>query len=124
MLEDFPEGPLPPPTTGPLSWRDVYQAVAYSERRVLGAIEQLRSDLQKASDDHEVRMRTLEGLVVTKVEFNALELRVEHNEDRLQGFTDRERGVVATLKGQRDFIMFFVALISVGAVLFLNSTPA
>ena len=123
LLEEHQEehDELPPAPTGAhLSWRDVYAAVAYSERRVLGAIERLRVDLSKASDDHEVRMRTLEGLVVTKAEFDALVLRVGKNEDCLQGFRDRETGITSTLKGQRDLIMLFIAIVTVAAVFILR----
>jgi hypothetical protein len=125
---DIPEDPLEsallPPATGPLSWRDVYAAVAYSERRVLGAIEQLRTDLGKATDDHEIRVRTLEGQVVTKAAFDALTLRVEHSEDLLQAFRDRETGILGTLKSQRDAVLFIVAIITVAAIFFAKGQVA
>ena len=42
--------------SGPLSWRDVYQAVGESERRVVNAIENAVSPLSATLRDHEARL--------------------------------------------------------------------
>jgi hypothetical protein len=46
--------------SGPLSWRDVYDLVNDSNTQVLGAIEALKADVDKVTDDHEFRVRSLE----------------------------------------------------------------
>lgn len=122
MLDDIREKSLPPLGTGPLSWRDVYSAVADSEKRVLGAIGQLRADIGKVTDDHEVRVRTIEASFVTRPEHEVLLNRVAKNEDKLQSLNDRETGVVGTLKGQRDAIILLVAVATLFFLFVSNTT--
>jgi hypothetical protein len=93
------------PTTGPLSWRDVYTAVGESEGRVVAAIEQLREDLGKVGDDHERRLRAIEALSMPLSERSLLIERLVIVERAMQGIIGRERGIFGTLSVTRTVIL-------------------
>ena len=94
---------------GPLSWRDVYQAVKDSEGRITALIQTSVGPLSKASEDHERRIRIIEERgpnisVQNAQEIAKLEGRVDLIEDGFKGFRAREEGVFGTVRVLRIVI--------------------
>ena len=103
--------------SGPLSWRDVYKAVGDSETRIIAKIDEAFADVSKKQDDHESRIRALEAgaappLASAASERASMRKQIEVLEDIVHGFTNRETGVFATLKGGQAIVLTLIVVAS------------
>lgn len=104
----------------PLSWRDVYRAVEQSEKRIIEAVNAAVQPLSDTSKDHEQRIRRLEqdGSQVARDALRAtvaLGNKYDRVEEQVNAFTNREKGIFATLTTAQK-----VALLVFGSVGFFS----
>lgn len=105
-----------PDNAGPLSWRDVYRAVAESEVRIVAAINTAVAPLTASSADHEGRIRSLElGGSNEAKEANkaiaALTLRVAALELEENTLMAREKGILATLSAGQKTVLLLASIV-------------
>jgi hypothetical protein len=99
--------------SGPLSWRDVYQAVKDSEQRITALIQSSVGPISKASEDHERRLRVLEevgshGSRQNRENIAVLRTQVAANAEAIQGFIDQGKGVFGTFRVVRVIVVTVV----------------
>lgn len=107
-------------TTGATSrpgWRDVFEAVQQSEKRIIGHIDDLVGPLRDVASDHESRIRDLErngslSAQALDAKVSALHNRVDKLEDEEAFLVAREKGILATLTAGQKTVLFVAALIS------------
>lgn len=116
------DDPNPPPVA-PLSWRDIYRAVAESEVRIVAAINTAVGPVAAQAQDHEVRLRAIEqtgGPVSREAlrQVQALGLKLDNQiirtddlKHRLDTFDDREKGILATLSAGQKTLLLITAII-------------
>lgn len=98
----------------PLSWRDVYRAVAESEVRIVAAINSAVSPLNASVIDHESRLRDIERHGTSAVQgmsakLDSMYLRIEALERDDVALMAREKGILATLSGAQKTVLLMSA---------------
>lgn len=96
---------------GPLSWRDVYKAVNDSEERILSAIREIATPLERRATDHEARLRAVEiggaAAVTLATAVSVQDGRIK----TLEAERDKRSGVFTFLSTTQKFVLLITSVV-------------